>query len=210
MAGCMPLTAEQIQDVLRHFDGGSEYSIRARALFVVGINLGLRISELLSLNLGDAVSAEGEIEESVYIQRRHIKRKRTGRIIPVNFEARQALEDWIPVLNRWGGVLPSTPLFCSRSLRRLSRFEADKILRPAFAAAQVHGRRGTHVLRKTFARRVYYRGIQLLREGEYIEPMRLLKEALGHGRLETTERYTPEITRRVWSVIANLGEHGTK
>jgi integrase len=51
MKGARHLSREEIQNLAQSFYG--EYQVRNRALFILGLNIGTRISELLSLNAGD-------------------------------------------------------------------------------------------------------------------------------------------------------------
>ncbi len=64
--------------------------------------------------------------------------------------------------------------------RPIGRGHAWRILRRAFAAAEVAGNLGTHVMRKTFADRIYAR-----LGGDLVKTQR----ALGHRCIESTAAY---------------------
>jgi integrase len=51
MNGCRPLTDAEVELVRKTFAG--RYAARDRCLFILGIETGFRISELLSVRLGD-------------------------------------------------------------------------------------------------------------------------------------------------------------
>jgi integrase len=51
MKGCRPLTDEEITLLSRSF--GGTYAARDRALFILGLKSGFRISALLSLRVGE-------------------------------------------------------------------------------------------------------------------------------------------------------------
>ena len=51
MKGARHLSREEIQGLAQSFYG--EYETRNRTLFLLGLNIGTRISELLALNVGD-------------------------------------------------------------------------------------------------------------------------------------------------------------
>lgn len=51
MQGCRPLTPEEIDEILVSF--GGRFAVRDKALFVMGIYTGFRITELLSLRIRD-------------------------------------------------------------------------------------------------------------------------------------------------------------
>ena len=70
MRGCRPLTNTEVERVLGAFAGRS--APRDRALFVLGLKAGFRVSELLSLRLGDILEAGG-IARRVTVRRRHVK-----------------------------------------------------------------------------------------------------------------------------------------
>jgi site-specific recombinase XerC len=74
---------------------------------------GYRISERLSLRVGDVWQHAGFVEP-VAIARKHMKGKHEGRSIPLHSEAKSALATWLMEMNRPGGVSPETYLFASR------------------------------------------------------------------------------------------------
>ena len=88
MKGARPLTDSEVLQVSNSFRG--RYALRDRALFVLGIKTGLRISELLSLAVG-GVLQHGRIVDRVHVQRRHMKRKTEGRTVLLHPEAQEAL-----------------------------------------------------------------------------------------------------------------------
>jgi integrase len=176
--------------VSRSFSG--VFAARNQALFIVGLRTGFRISELLSLTMGE-VLAHGKILEHVTVRRKHMKGgkagKSSGRTVPLHPEARAALSVWLEILGKRlkGDLDPAIPVFCSRvkdattGLRRaVSREQAWKILHEAFEACELSGKLGTHSLRKTFANRVY----------EWLN-RDLLKtqHALGHKSITSTTAY---------------------
>jgi integrase len=78
MKGCRPLTEPEVE-ILQQSVGGV-YAAWDRALFLLGVKSGFRISELLSLQLGD-VWQHGRLVERVTVQRRHMKKKLEGRTV---------------------------------------------------------------------------------------------------------------------------------
>jgi integrase len=167
--GCRPLSDEEVK-VISHSFGGT-FGKRNKALFICGVRSGFRISELLSLTVGD-VQQHGKIVDHVTVARRHMK-KTEGRTVPLHPEARAALSVWLEVLAKMlkATLGPQTPVFCSRvrdtetGLRRaISREQAWRTLKEAFNSNELVGKLGTHAMRKTFARRMYER---LERDLEY-------------------------------------------
>jgi site-specific recombinase XerC len=101
MKGCRPLSDEEVK-VISHSFGGT-FGKRNKALFILGVCSGFRISELLSLTAGD-VQQHGKIVDHMTVARRHMKKKTEGRTVPLHPEAQAA---WSHVS---GGFLSWTKL----------------------------------------------------------------------------------------------------
>jgi integrase len=80
MPGCRPLTDDEVDLVLQSF--GGRYALRDRALFLLGIYTGFRITELLSLRLAD-VAPHQQVVPRITVPRRHMKGKYASRSVPV-------------------------------------------------------------------------------------------------------------------------------
>ena len=176
MIGCRPLTDAEIELVSQSFAG--RFALRDRALFVLGIYSGFRISELLSLKAKDVVQ-HGELVARVTVQRKSMKGKSQSRSVVLHPKAREALSPWLATL---ADDDPEGYLFRSRKgkNRSISRVQAYTILRDAFNANHLSGRLATHSMRKTFANRAYENsGRDLLRTAK----------ALGHKSVNSTISY---------------------
>lgn len=186
MRGCRPLTGDEVRralDLLR----GSRLALRNRALVQLGIYTGFRISELLSLRVGDVIR-DGRVLERVRVERRSMKGKRSSRDVPLNERARAALAEWLPVLYRWRDAGPDLYLFQSAKGGRLSRRQAARIVARLARTLHMPPRIGTHSLRKTFARAVYDNACACWRPGLEL-PIRVVMKALGHRSVDVTEHY---------------------
>jgi integrase len=189
MKGCRPLTDEEVKTISQSF--GGTFGKRNKALFVVGHRTGFRISELLSLTVGD-VMAHGKILDQISVLRRHMKGgkagKTSGRTVPLHPEARAALSVWLEFLTKIKRTLdPQTPVFCSRvkdpstGLKRaISREQAWRILKEAFNANELQGKLGTHAMRKTFANRMY---------DKLNHDLVKCQRAMGHANVNSTVAY---------------------
>ncbi|MDR1649416.1 MAG: tyrosine-type recombinase/integrase [Synergistaceae bacterium] len=123
---------------------------RDEALFTMGINMALRISDLLSLTVGDVMGADGLLMEAVEMQ----DKKGNTRHFPLNQSVRSCLESY---LFQRRNLKSSDPLFPSQQgdgLASISRWQARKILHAAGKSIGLN-RIGTNSLRKTFAYHVY-------------------------------------------------------
>jgi len=175
MKGCRPLTDAEIQGCLAVLSKGS-HPERDTALFHLGLRTGFRISEILSLTVGD-VYQNVQIVDEVYVARRNMKKKREGRRIKLHEEARSAISALVSSLEVF---YPASPLFQSQKGGALNRKSAWLMLRKAYAAAGLNGKLGTHSMRKTFAKRIYEKlGKDLLKT----------QKALDHASVTSTAAY---------------------
>ncbi len=179
MKGCRPLTEEEVEVVSQSF--GGEYEARDRALFLLGVKSGFRISELLSLRLGDLIQNDA-MTDRVTVQRCNMKKKVEGRTVLLHPDAKEALAVWLEELRGRGGMLKETFVFQSKkgNNRAISRVQAFRILQDAFDANELSGKLGTHSMRKTFATRVYD-----LLDRDLVKTQR----ALGHRNINSTVQY---------------------
>ena len=178
MKGCRPLDTNEIIKIAEQFDG--TFEVRNRSLFMLGVSVGGRISELLSLRIDD-VWQNGQPVSDLLFQKRVVKGKETARMIPVNADGRQAIIDLIHWhIQHYGDPEPRRPLFMSRQGgEALSRSHAHRILEAAFRKALMNGKLATHSLRKTFAQRCF----------DACGDIYQVSELLGHKNVETTKRY---------------------
>lgn len=179
MRGCRPLNDAEVYDVSRSFWG--EHARRDKALFLLGVKSGFRISELLSLRLRDVMQG-GRIVERVTVERRNMKKKLEGRTVLLHPEARAALAAWLEELGRRAELTGDTFVFQSRKgdNRPISRVQAYRILHEACDACELTGKLGTHSMRKTFANKVYDAlGNDLVKT----------QRALGHRNINSTVQY---------------------
>jgi site-specific recombinase XerD len=147
---------------------------RDRAIIVLALQAGLRVSELTSLNCGDiAVGTGGHV--------RCEGKGRKQRAVPLTSQAQTVLREW---LAERGGT-PDHPLFPTRTGRRLSRDAIEARLRvhattaakicPGLKTKSLH----PHVLRHSCA-------MTLLRAGVDTTVIALW---LGHADIRSTQAY---------------------
>ena len=141
MRGCRPLTNFEIQRLFDLLSAPAWH--RERALILLGIRSGLRLTSLVSLRVGD-VAIAGEVQGRIRVRRGTVKGRRAGFDMPLHPQANHA---------------PTAFLFPGRRLEtRLSRTAGWRVIKAAFAAAGIFGAPteiGTHTLRNTFARLIY-------------------------------------------------------
>lgn len=179
MKGCRPLTKAEIDEIVISF--GGRYAARNQALFLLGIKSGFRISELLSLRVGDVLH-HGKVVDRVSVRRQNMKKKMEGRTILLHPGVKDALATWLRELADDGYMAEDSFVFQSRrgSNKAISRVQAYRILTGIFDDCEMTGKLGTHSMRKTFAARIYD---QL--DGDLVKTQR----ALGHRNVNSTVSY---------------------
>ena len=180
MKGTRPLDNDEIRRVSTCFTG--TYEIRNRGLFMLGVSTGGRISELLSLTIGD-VYQNGKPVTDLLFEKSIVKGGEFSRSVPVNRDGRLAIDDLIAWHRRhYQNTDDSRPLFPSRHKSGtvpMHRQTAHDMLKVAFIAAGLNGKLATHSLRKSFAQRVYNKSGDIY----------LVQELLGHRNISTTQKY---------------------
>ena len=182
MKGARPLTNKEIRKVCDTGFSG-KYADRDRGLFMLGVSVGGRISELIALKVGDVWQNNQPVTDFQF-DKSIVKGGETSRTIPVNVDGRKAIAD-LMVWHREGfglfgdTVTPDTPLFPSQKGGHMRRQTAHDILQQAFVAAGLTGKLSTHTLRKTFAQRLY----------TTCKDIYVIQQMLGHKKVVTTQAY---------------------
>jgi integrase len=146
---------------------------RDELLFIMGINMALRIGDLLSLSVGDVQDDEGQILRAI-----HLREQKTGKSkrLPINTSVKNALTNY---LMERAGCNPMEPLFLSQKGGALSRSQAWRILKEAGESVGLQNI-GTHSLRKTFGYHVYKKS-----GGD----LGLVQKLMNHAESKVTLRY---------------------
>ena len=170
-------------DALMAFPAGETAgSLRDRALLETLYSTGARVSELVSLNVGDVHDSEGLL--------RLRGKGRKERIVPIGELALEAITRYRASLATSPQTAGHTcPLFYNlRGGRLTSRSVARIVAR--YSSRLSGGPVSPHTLRHSFA-------THLLDEGA---DLRAIQEMLGHASLSTTQRYTHVATDQLLAV----------
>lgn len=133
--------------------------------FTLGINCGLRISDILALNVKD-------VRGKNYIQ---ITERKTGKFkkFPVNSKLKPMFEKYTRGKNN------EEPLFMTKFQNRLGRVTAYYIIKNACEEAKLEEKFGTHTMRKTFGYHHYKK----------FKDVAMLQKIFNHSSPAVTLRY---------------------
>jgi len=167
------------------------------ALFVVGINIGLRTQDLVSLKVSDVSSSRTSIHRVVQV----IEQK-TGKIraFELNDTAVGAIRLYLNSLPTYD---PNSWLFPSRKSNvgegHLTVDAVRRIIKDFCRELHIQGNFGAHSLRKTFGYWVYISGVQK-------NPLILvtLQRIFNHSSQTTTMRYIGIESSEISNIYRNL------
>ena len=184
MKGSRALEWPELAAVARELDNP-----RDRALFLMMVYTGARISEVLGLDVLDVRRPNGSIRSQIVYRRRVTKGRRESRAVDLHPDAAGALVVYLD--RRLDG-----PVFLSSRRTRLSRVQAWRILHAAFADAGLFDRVSPHSLRHSFAQSLADRGV----------PLAVVQELLGHADIRDTREYVEarERSAAALSAVASL------
>lgn len=151
---------EKMKNYLKH------WRFRDFIMFLMGINIGLRISDLLRLRVYHVLNRD-------YIE---LKEQKTGKYkrFPITDSYAAELKEYI------AGMSPEEWLFpSSRSDKSLTRIQAYRILNRACNILGIKINIGTHTLRKTFGYHFYKK----------TKDIALLQRIFNHSTPAVTLRY---------------------
>lgn len=163
------LDLDQSIQLLENVDGVNRE--RDYCILTLFLNCGLRISELIGLNLKDI---QGD-------QLRVLGKGNKERIIYLNDACQQAISAWLEVRSYRGSADPNALFISSQSRKRISKSAVEKLVKKHLTVAGLDSTQySPHKLRHTAATLMLQNGVDV----------RTLQEVLGHDNLNTTQIYT--------------------
>ena len=157
---------ERIEEFLEN------HSKRNRLIFAIGINTGLRVSDILGLNVED-------VEGKNYVE---IKEKKTGKYkrFPLNTKLKALIKDYLQNERcKSYSLAENEPLFLGKKHCRLDRSQVYRCLNEACQQLGITANVGTHTMRKSFGYHFYKK----------YNDVALLQKILNHSSPAITLRY---------------------
>lgn len=163
----------QVEALLKAPDPSAEFYLRDRAILELLYATGMRVSELVGLQLSQINLKLGYL--------RCFGKGRKERIIPVGRCAIDAVEDYLENLRpKLPNAGQSEALFLSRTGKTLDRTNIWRLVRKYATLANITNHLSPHTLRHCFATHLLAGGADL----------RIVQELLGHSDVTTTQIYT--------------------
>ena len=167
------LSVEAAQRLFDEAPGDDPLLVQDRAMFELLYSSGLRLAELIALDVGDGRLdlRQGEVTVT--------GKGSKSRTVPVGEKARQALKDWIDVRAQRASPGEKALFIGARGRRIAPSVVAGRLAawaRRRGLAQRVH----PHMLRHSFASHVL----------QSSQDLRAVQEMLGHASISTTQIYT--------------------
>jgi len=177
------LTLEESLNLLANVDSSSK--LRDYCIIVLFLNCGMRLSELVGINLSD-------IKDDTL---RILGKGNKERILYLNDACIAALDNYIKNERPVDGVKDKNALFISRNKTRINKRRVEQIVEENLKRCGLDGKGySPHKLRHTAATLMYQHGKVVIR---------VLKEVLGHVNLGTTEIYTHTSSEQLKNAAAS-------
>ncbi|GGN95367.1 site-specific tyrosine recombinase XerD [Saccharibacillus kuerlensis] len=176
------LTVEEVERLLGAPDLSNAQGVRDKAMLEVLYATGIRVSELISLNIGD-------IDLQLKFLRCGVAGKE--RIVPIGRMTAESVAAYLdPMRNRLLKREDQEALFLNQLGTRLTRQGFWKIIKKYASSAGIETDITPHTLRHSFAAHLLENGADL----------RSVQEMLGHSDISTTQVYTHVMKRNMKEV----------
>jgi integrase/recombinase XerD len=167
------LSEDEVKIFLDGIPYSTELEIRDRAMFELLYSSGLRVSEIVNLNISNIDFDEGLL--------RFIGKGNKERITPVGETSKLFLKKYLKIARfKIEREIKSDYVFLNRNGKKLTRQGFWKILKKYDKKINLGKNLYPHIFRHSFATHMIERGADL----------RVVQELLGHSDISTTEIYT--------------------
>lgn len=196
--GVMRVPAEgDVSRLVAALDPRDPFAGRDRAMLVLASHTGLRVSELVGLDV-DHVASAGVPRRALHLPSALGKGARE-RVIPLNGPAREAVQALLAFNVRRGfSVAPDAPLFVTRKHERVSVRLVQRLLEVLRERADLDVPLTPHSLRHGFATELM----------QACGNLRVVQKILGHVSIRSTQVYTHPTPADLEKAVATLAERG--
>lgn len=175
------LDVEKMVKLIQTPDDRSVQGLRDKAILETLYSTGIRVSELVGLDLGDVDFISGVVKV--------LGKGSKERMVPIGEPALVAIRRYVS--KRTGpAAKDKDAVFLNKSGRRLTDRSVRRIIDKHIKTCSIEEKISPHSLRHSFATHLLDRGADL----------RSVQELLGHMNLSTTQIYTHVTTERLKSV----------
>ncbi|MBI4431180.1 MAG: tyrosine recombinase XerC [Candidatus Omnitrophica bacterium] len=172
------LNQDEMNKLINAASDATKAGRRDRAIIETLYSTGMRVSELMGLNIGDLDFVAGTLKVE--------GKGKKERMVPVGNTAVRAVEAYMGDRPE-NDKQPSSPLFLNKNGTRLTDRSVRRILIKYAKRAGITKDISPHTIRHTFATHLLDRGADL----------RSVQDLLGHENLSTTQIYTHVTTKRL-------------
>lgn len=167
------LSIDEVFRLLEGPKGTGALVNRDRAILELLYASGLRVSELVGLNLDQIDFSENAV--------RVIGKGSKERVVPIGSKAKEAMQKYIDIRGTLIDEDSATEaVFVNRRGGRLTPRSVERLIQKYIKVCGINKRVTPHVIRHTFATHLLNAGADL----------RGIQELLGHASLSTTQKYT--------------------
>ncbi len=166
------LHESEINRSIRAIDSGSDAGVRNRAILELFYGTGMRLSELVGLDIADIDFSGGTVRVS--------GKGGKQRIMPLGRTTTRELRSYLEIRGRFSPATQDKALFLNVRGERISARGVQLLVKKTLAEGSEKRRLSPHMLRHSFATHLLDHGADL----------QAVKELLGHASLSTTQTYT--------------------
>jgi len=166
------LREEEMMDALNAIETRSATGTRDRAILEFFYGTGMRLSELVTVNVSDIDFTSGTV--------RIFGKGRKERVLPMGRHIGEVLKQYVTRRVEFRPKAGELALFLNRSGKRISPRGVQLVVKKRLQQVSEKKKLSPHMLRHTFATHLLDRGADL----------NAVKELLGHASLSTTQMYT--------------------
>ena len=188
------LITDDIEAMFEALGSETVWDIQSRAILELFYATGIRLSELIGLNVRDIDFHQSQI--------RVMGKGAKERIIPFNEKAAAALKAWLEarpqLIFQKMTKIDSGAVFLTKKGKRIYPVAVQRLVKQCIEKVSEASKTSPHVLRHSFATHLLNKGADI----------RIIKELMGHANLTATQVYTSTSVERLKNIYENSHPRG--